>query len=152
MTRPGPKPKPVELKALEGNPGRRPLGDKARGAIPAAIPDPPSTLGVEGRKAWALYWKHGRAWLALTDVPILTQLCEAHDEDARLRAAIKKGGLIKTNTTSNGQHVNPLYNDLRGLRREMRELWSLCYMTPTDRGRAQVKPAEVDPLDEWAAS
>lgn len=147
----GPKPAPTELKLLRGNPGRRPLGDKVRGAIPDAIPKPPAHLGASGKAAWKLYWQHGRAWLAMTDVPILTQLCETHDEADRLADIIRREGLTHRNEETGRSFAHHLYNDLRGLRREIRELWSLCYMTPTDRGRASVKPTEVDPLAEWAA-
>ena len=149
--RPGPPPKPTELKLLEGNPGRRPLGKKARGALPTQVPSPPPSLGAAGKAAWDLYWQHGRPWLALTDIPILTQLCEAHDEEERLAAAVRDLGLIQVNKRSGKPHVHPLYNDLRGLRREMRELWSLCYMTPTDRGRANARPEVEDPLEAWEA-
>jgi hypothetical protein len=148
----GPQPKPTELKILEGNPGRRPLADKVRGDIPATVPDPPESLGEAGRAAWDLYWQHGRLWLALTDVPILTQLCETHDEADRIARAIRDEGLTQVNEKTGRSFAHHLYNDLRGLRREMRELWSLCYMTPTDRGRANVKIVEQDPLEQWAQS
>ncbi len=152
MSRPnGRPPKPTELKILEGNPGRRPLGGTAKGSIPADIPPAPDHLGAAGQAAWRLYWQHGRAWLAMTDVPILTQLCEAHDEADRIADVIRDEGLTHLNDETGRSFAHHLYNDLRGLRREIRELWSLCYMTPTDRGRANVKPAEVDPLAEWAA-
>jgi phage terminase small subunit len=151
MTRPpGTKPKPTELKVLQGNPGRRPLGEKARGDIPSEIPESPE-FGEAGRAAWNLYWKHGRAWLAMTDIPILTQLCRAHDEEARLLETLRAEGLIHTNDETGRSFTHHLYNDLRGLRREIRELWSLCYMTPTDRGRANVKPTELDPIEQWMA-
>jgi len=148
---PGTKPAPTELKLLRGNPGRRPLGDKVRGDLPADVPPPPPSLGLAGQAAWALYWQHGRAWLAMTDIPILTQLCETHDEAERLAERIREEGLTAVNEKTGRSFAHHLYNDLRGLRREIRELWSLCYMTPTDRGRANAKPTEVDPLSEWMA-
>jgi P27 family predicted phage terminase small subunit len=149
--RPGTKPKPTELKILQGNPGRRPIVGKVQGDIPTTIPDAPRHLRVAGKKAWELYWTHGRAWLATTDVPILTQLCEAQDEAERLRLVIRREGLTQQNEETGRSFAHHLYNDLRGLRREIRELWSLCYMTPTDRARANVKTTEIDPLEAWAA-
>ena len=148
---PGTKPQPTELKLLRGNPGRRPLGGKVRGDLPTDVPPFPDTLGEVGRQEWTRYWQHGRAWLAHTDIAILTQLCEAQDEAARLRAMILDEGLTHVNEKTGRSFTHHAYNDLRGLRREIRELWSLCYMTPTDRGRANAKPTEVDPLAEWAA-
>lgn len=143
---------PTELKLLRGNPGKRALGSRVRGEIPKAIPRVPHGLGPVGRGAWALYWKHGRPWLAMTDIPILTQLCEAHDEAAALTATIKAEGLTTLNEETGRSFAHHLYNDLRGLRREIRELWSLCYMTPTDRGRANAQPEIVDPLEQWEAA
>jgi len=152
MSRPnGRPPKPTELKILQGNPGRRPLGDKVQGDLPSTMPPAPDHLGAAGKVAWDLYWQHGRAWLAMTDIPILTQLCEAHDEADRLAERIREEGLTHLNEETGRSFAHHLYNDLRGLRREIRELWSLCYMTPTDRGRANAKPIETDPLQEWMA-
>lgn len=89
--------------------------------------------------------------MAHTDIAILTQLCEAQDEAADLREQIMAEGFTHLNEKTGRSFTHHAYNDLRGLRREIRELWSLCYMTPTDRGRASVKPIEADPLSEWAA-
>lgn len=152
MSRPTGRPAvPTELKVLRGNPGRRPLAGKARGEIPGSIPPPPDHLRDAGRREWDLYWTHGRVWLAYTDLPILTQLCEAQDEAFDLRAKIMAEGLTQVSKTTGRSFVHQSYNDLRGLRREIRELWQLTYMTPTDRGRANVKVDEADPFAEWAA-
>lgn len=119
--------------------------------MPDGVPPVPAHLGEAGQKAWALYWQHGKAWLATTDIPILTQLCETHDEAERLAAIIREEGLTQVSENTGRSFAHHLYNDLRGVRKEIRELWSLCYMTPTDRARAQVKVEQVDPLTEWAA-
>lgn len=48
----GPLPKPVALRVLEGNAGKRPL-DLAAGVNPRIeIPTPPKHLGVEAKKEW----------------------------------------------------------------------------------------------------
>ena len=48
----GPLPKPVALRVLEGNAGKRPL-DLAAGVNPRIeIPSPPKHLGIEARKEW----------------------------------------------------------------------------------------------------
>ena len=153
MSRPnGRPPVPTELRILRGHPSHSSPKDRGvRGAIPSDIPLPPPSLGAAGQAAWALYWQHGRAWLAMTDIPILTQLCEAHDEAERLAERIRAEGFTQVNEKTGRSFAHHLYNDLRGLRKEIRELWSLCYMTPTDRGRANAKPTEVDPLAEWMA-
>lgn len=48
----GPAPKPVELRLLQGNPGRRPLELDGVFRPEVAAPDAPSWLTKEARKAW----------------------------------------------------------------------------------------------------
>lgn len=48
----GPAPKPVELKVLEGNRGNRPLDLSTVFRPEVGLPDAPSWLSREGRKAW----------------------------------------------------------------------------------------------------
>lgn len=48
----GPKPKPVELKVLEGNRGHRPVTTDGQLRPQVEVPDPPKYLGREARKEW----------------------------------------------------------------------------------------------------
>ncbi len=48
----GPKPKPAELKAIEGNRSRRPLNLDAQVRPDVEVPDIPKHLGKEARKEW----------------------------------------------------------------------------------------------------
>jgi P27 family predicted phage terminase small subunit len=48
----GPKPKPTELKLLEGNRGHRPLVNDGNLRPQVEVPDPPKYLGREARKEW----------------------------------------------------------------------------------------------------
>lgn len=52
MSRPGPAAKPVELKALEGNRGHRPLNLDQLFRPEVGTPDMPRYLSAEARKAW----------------------------------------------------------------------------------------------------
>lgn len=52
MAKPGPSPKPAELKALEGNRGHRPLDLNQMFRPEVGEPDVPRWLSKEGRKAW----------------------------------------------------------------------------------------------------
>lgn len=52
MARPGPSPKPVELKALEGNRGHRALNLDQVFRPEVGAPDAPKWLSSEARKAW----------------------------------------------------------------------------------------------------
>jgi P27 family predicted phage terminase small subunit len=153
MSRPnGRPPVPTELRVLRGHPSHSsPKTRGAKGDLPPAVPPFPPSLREAGQKEWTRYWQHGRAWLAYTDISILTQLCEAQDEAFDLRQRIIEEGLLQVSEKTGRSFTHHLYNDLRGLRKEIREMWSLCYMTPTDRGRANAKPTEADPLADWQA-
>ena len=48
----GPKPKPVELKLLEGNRGHRQVNADGNFRPNVEVPDPPKYLGKEARKEW----------------------------------------------------------------------------------------------------
>lgn len=48
----GPRPKPAELKLLEGNRGHRPVVTDGQLRPQVEIPDPPKYLGREARKEW----------------------------------------------------------------------------------------------------
>ena len=47
----GRKPKPTQLKVLDGNPGRRPLNDREP-QPPEGAPEPPEFLDAEARAEW----------------------------------------------------------------------------------------------------
>jgi phage terminase small subunit len=49
--KPGPKPKPTELKIIEGNPGKRPL-NKNEPRPPRLSPQCPNWLLPEAKKEW----------------------------------------------------------------------------------------------------
>lgn len=150
MTRPtGRPPKPTELKVLHGNPGRRPVGTPFRAEMPDGVPPPPAGLAKLGREYWVRYWTTGKAWLAMSDAPLIEMLCFAHEEAAAIKARIRREGLTHANEDTGRSFAHHLYNDLRGIRREIREMWSLAFMTPTDRARASVKTDERDDLDRW---
>ena len=91
----GRPPKPTALKALQGNPGKRPLnGNEPR--PPAGTVKPPSWLKGKARTAWR--------WLAavLEEMGVLTTadphalglLCDAYAEYIEARAIVRKLGAV----------------------------------------------------------
>jgi hypothetical protein len=48
----GPRPMPVRLQVLRGNPSRRPLRTGFEPPLPPALPDPPPFLGGYARQEW----------------------------------------------------------------------------------------------------
>lgn len=144
----GRPPTAPELRILEGNPGKRAIGPT--GVKPETVPDPPYQLEAHGKAAWDSYWRYGRAWLTLTDIPIITQLCEYHDLREKIMATIRSEGLIRP-PASDGKPstTHRLFDHLRGIDGNIRELWSRCGFTPSDRGRTKQTDPTEDPLEAW---
>jgi hypothetical protein len=85
MTRPpGRPPIPRELKVLRG---QAPPKEKPSGDAPEVGAEPRDDLGEPGRRAWARYWVHARAWLKWTDLPLVERLCRLADDAAALHGA-----------------------------------------------------------------
>lgn len=181
---------PAELHVLHGNPGRRPITAPVDTAKPDGIPPYPAQLRQAGKRAWDRYWTYGKVWLAETDVATLTELCQLHDEETRLRRVIEREGwtvrgddprflqlkdtrdflmqtfdddAVKVNlvlyklrdlAAESGDtlsRAHPMLRQLHEIRSRMLPLWIECHLTPSSRGRANVKVPTVDPLDAWQA-
>ena len=144
MAQMGRPPKPVELKRVTGNPGKRKLPNEGKIVIlPAATstPEPARPLMKYGREVWDTVWQVGVNWISPnTDLELLLMTCEMVDERWNLR-------------------VKVMQTDDSKMRRGLRELdrliignLSLLGFTPTDRSRlgwAEVKTQSV--LEEFMA-
>lgn len=83
MAKPGPKPRPVELKRRLGNPGKESLpnpDDVVLLAAPDTPPEPSRTLGTAGAKEWTRVWQEARWWLSGSDAHAVLLYCEAVDD------------------------------------------------------------------------
>jgi len=134
MAQMGRPPKPVELKRVTGNPGKRKLPNEGEiFMLPAATstPEPSRPLMKYGREVWDTVWQVGVNWISPnTDLELLLMTCEMVDERWNLR-------------------VKVMQTDDSKMRRGLRELdrliignLSLLGFTPTDRSRlgwAEVK-------------
>lgn len=149
----GPPPQPAERKRLLGNPGKRALAEPQL-ILPAIaeIPEPPSQLAEVGSDAWRRLWGVGQAWLSpITDLAIITRLCEAYDEREQLRRDIAANGHYTTG--SMGQPtLHPAVSALRQLEQLMTRYESLCGFTPADRSRIGMAEVQrVSRLDQLIA-
>lgn len=125
--------KPVEVKRMLGNPGRRPLPELGEvQLLPGAtsIPEPERPLLQYGRALWDKVWSAGINWISpTTDTELLLMTCEMVDERWNLRVKVLRDDDAK---------------DRRGLRELDRIIvgnLSLLGFTPSDRSRLGV--AEV---------
>ena len=79
-------PKPVELKALQGNPGRRPIHENEVVAVDFGSAIAPPDLGPSGSSLWHTVYEAGELWVSSrTDVHLVEQVCRQMDRVAGLR-------------------------------------------------------------------
>jgi hypothetical protein len=79
-------PKPVELKALQGNPGRRPILENEVVSVDFGAASAPEGLGPSGLSLWATVYEAGELWVSSrTDVHLVEQVCRQMDRVAGLR-------------------------------------------------------------------
>ena len=76
---PGPRPMPVKLKLLRGNPGRRPVRGAFEPPQPPLPPEPPAFLTGYARQEWnrIATSRHLFGLLREADVMVLAAYCES---------------------------------------------------------------------------
>jgi hypothetical protein len=126
MTAGRPK-KPVELRRLEGNPGKRKLPDSKTVMVieqASGIPSPTRPLMKYGLELWDRIWSMGAIWLSdKTDIELLMMTCEMIDERWNLRVNVMQSNDPKQR------------RGLRELDKQIVSNLSLLGFTPTDRAR-----------------
>ncbi len=157
----GRKPKPVELKLLEGNPGKRAIPN-APLARPMVSDKPPGWLEPAARRIWRSTVKalgSVPGWLRETDGSVLALYCDAYAEVQALRAYITAQGrsyeaLQIHNDDATGKDVlettwkpRPEVMMLARARTILRGLASDLGLSPTARARISL-PDSDDPGDE----
>ena len=138
MTR-GPKPKPTAIKALDGNPGKRPLNDME--PIPDLDDvDCPSWLDEDAREEWLRVYGRLVTCRVMTplDMAVLADYCQSYSQMARAERNIQKyGDIVKTPSgyVQQAPHVG-MYNQAS---KRMKQAASELGLTPSSRSRIQVK-------------
>ena len=134
--KPGTKPKPTELKRLQGNPGGRKLPSMVETvSISTQIPIPPAYLRREGRELWQLIWSHCARWLnPITDRGIILRYCEFIDERDAIRDVIAEEGSVSRGYNDQPR-PHPLFNRLGVIERQMTQLEDRLGLNPSERGR-----------------
>ena len=147
----GRKPKPTELKLLEGNPGKRPVNEKEPKPKKQA-PRCPSWLEPEAKKEWKRMSK------TLESIGVLTQVdgaafagyCQAYARWKEAEEFLTKHGTIFKTPSGYIQQV-PQVSIAQTYLKVMKDFCSEFGLTPAARTRIQVEPAkgsEDDPMED----
>jgi len=150
----GRKPKPVELKRLEGNPGKRPLPNSPK--YPRLTEHPPDELPPLGKSLWRRLMQEFSLTnlLQKTDREALLALCDLYAVYCENMKLVREHGALVKSKGHNQERaaimVSPAWRVARDALREMEQLWARFGLTPADRTRFDL-PEREDPDDPLLA-
>lgn len=143
----GRRPKPTRLKALTGNPGKRPLNEDEPQPEPAAPECPPQLSGI-AREEWNRMVANLMSLRLLTDLDraALAAYCAAYGMWSEATEAIQKyGTMVKS---PSGYPMQSPYVALANRQAEiMMRIASEFGFTPASRGRLSVPSKHPDLFD-----
>ena len=151
MVQRGRKPKPTELKILEGNPGKKPLNDKEPKPEKRA-PKCPSWLEPEAKKEWKRMSKVLESMGVLTqvDMTAFAGYCQAYARWKEAEEFLSKHGTIFKTPSGYIQQV-PQVSIAQTYLKVMKDFCSEFGLTPAARSRIRVDIEEIakdDPMAE----
>lgn len=152
----GPKPKPIELKILEGNPGKRPL--------PTNTPKPsadgircPRWLEPAARAEWRRVMPELRrlGLMTLVDVAALAGYCQAYARWRQAEEVLTRNGMVMEieRTDKNGKPIGAYYQqrpEVSIAQKYLGIVKAFCAefgLTPSSRGRLNLPGEAEDSLD-----
>ncbi|MBF8694913.1 phage terminase small subunit P27 family [Pseudomonas fulva] len=148
----GRPPKPVELKLLQGNAGKRKLPNQ--GDAPEAlvtVPQPPDYFGGEAREVWARAapWLVEVKVLTDTDLHNLEAFCMAYQRWREAQEDVTRNGIIVR--AGKKKVKNPACTVINETSRQMVTFGAALGLDPSSRARvtggAGGKPNEDDPFE-----
>lgn len=151
MAQRGRKPKPTALKALEGNPGRRPLNENEPKPEKKA-PKCPAWLEPEAKKEWKRMTKTLEAIGVLTqvDATAFAGYCQAYARWKEAEEFLSKHGTIFKTPSGYIQQV-PQVSIAQTYLKIMKDFCSEFGLTPAARSRISVSTTEGsndDPMED----
>jgi len=147
---PGRKPKPAELKVLQGDtrPDRMPQNTPKPQPI---APKPPSGLPASARKVWKTLGPHLESLGLLTavDGPAFTMLCLHYGIAFDAIKEVSKGEL-QTKDENNALRKHPLLQVFRDNSNSLRQWATEFGLTPSSRARLSLPdPEDSDDFFDW---
>ena len=134
-------PTPIERKRALGNPGKRALPDLAETYALEPIHAPPETLEEPGKALWSKM-VGAAPWLAESDRPLMTMLCQKEDRRVRMLEQLDREDLVLASPRTGTAYGNPLVGMLSTLETDMVKILAQLAMSPAERtrlGLAEVK-------------
>ena len=143
----GRKPKPIAMKKLAGNPGKRPLGNVPQPPVPDYTPRVPRHLNYEGKREWrrivklllelGLYSEVDRAALAM--------YCQVWGRWVEAERKLAKDGEILTSKGTGNSYQNPWLHVANKTWDQMRKILAEFGLTPSSRSRLAVSARDGEP-------
>jgi len=127
-------PKPIEIKLMQGNPGKRGLRlNDGIAPMEYGYVEPLRPLGVVGRQLWDSIFGAGELWISIkTDTQLVQMVCELLDRRELLREAF-----IADPTD------RPVNMSLLETEKQIVNAFSLLGFTPADRTRLGLVSAKT---------
>jgi hypothetical protein len=127
-------PKPVELKIIQGNPGKRalPLND-ALAPLEYGYREPLRELGLVGKQFWDNIFDAGEIWISIrTDTELVQMVCEQLDRRELIKQQIESDPTDPT-----------WYRQANEIEKQIIHSLSLLGFTPADRTRLGLVSAKT---------
>lgn len=148
----GRKPKPTEIKRIEGNPGKRPLND-AEPATENKLPSAPSHLSAEARKEWRRIGHDllDAGLMSKIDRAALASYCQCWARWVEAETQLKKHGPI-VKSPSGYPIQNPWLSIANKAMAQMLKVLPEFGMTPSSRSRIRVDSSQTDDLEDFLSA
>lgn len=154
---PGPKPKPGEIAAQQGNPGHRPIVTAP--SAPSIDPTTPDWLDDQGREIWSLYMPKLRSmgFVKETDRMAFARLCDHTARWMRLRVKVNAKGESYETVSRHGtmNRINPDFAAMLRLEEKLVSLEDRFGLTPAARQQILSRltgPGDIDVTNSGQAA
>ena len=139
-----PKPKPTQMKIIEGNPSRRPLPkNEPEPDVSVKVPKPPKYLSKTAKKEWKVIAErlHRLGLLTEIDLSALAIYCQAYGRSVDAENELQKSTMIIT--TDKGNDIqNPLIGIINRSAEIAHKFLTEFGMTPSSRTKVSAAKAE----------
>lgn len=151
----GRKPKHPHLKAVEGNPGKRPIKKNYLKA-PAGAPDPPKSFSLGEKSAFVSICRHldELGILVKTDRLIISLAAQVWARVLESKRVLAEEGVYQKSKTKTGGTItrrHPAMATLEVAEKELRQILSTLGLDPIARTRISTGDDQADMFADFAS-